>query len=138
MPQNDAFTQDIATVARIDAVPIILDMVKHVTGMRFAAVARVTDAHWVALAVDDAIDFGLKPGGELLLESTICHEIRQSRQPVVFTHASEHPVYSQHHTPKTYRLESYASIPIVKANGEFLAPCAPSTRCLRISMSALS
>lgn len=34
--------QDIAAVARIDAVPIILDMVKHVTGMRFAAVARVT------------------------------------------------------------------------------------------------
>jgi signal transduction histidine kinase len=128
MSENDAFTQDIAAVARIDAVPIILDMVKHVTGMRFAAVARVTDAHWVALAVDDSINFGLKPGGELLLESTICHEIRQSRQPVVFTHASEHPVYAQHHTPKTYQLESYASIPIVKANGEFFGTlCAIDT-----------
>ncbi|SEP95913.1 GAF domain-containing protein [Pseudomonas sp. NFACC02] len=128
MSENDVFTQDIAAVARIDAVPIILDMVKHVTGMRFAAVARVTDTHWVALAVDDAIDFGLKPGGELLLESTICHEIRQNRQPVVFTHASEHPVYAHHHTPKTYRLESYASIPIVKANGEFFGTlCAIDT-----------
>jgi signal transduction histidine kinase len=128
MSQNDTFTQDIAAVARIDAVPIILDMVKHVTGMRFAAVARVTDAHWVALAVDDAIDFGLKPGGELVLESTICHEIRQNRQPVVFTHASEHPVYAHHHTPKAYRLESYASIPIVKADGEFFGTlCAIDT-----------
>lgn len=128
MSENDAFTQDIAAVARIDAVPIILDMVKHVTGMRFAAVARVTDAHWVALAVDDSINFGLKPGGELLLESTICHEIRQSRQPVVFTHASEHPVYAQHHTPKTYQLESYASIPIVTADGEFFGTlCAIDT-----------
>lgn len=128
MAENDTFTQDIAAVARIDAVPIILDMVKHVTGMRFAAVARVTDAHWVALAVDDAIDFGLKPGGQLVLESTICHEIRQSRRPVVFTHASEHPIYSKHHTPKTYRLESYVSIPIVKGNGEFFGTlCAIDT-----------
>lgn len=128
MPQTDAFSQDIAAVARIDAVPIILDMVKHVTGMRFAAVARVTESHWVALAVDDAIDFGLKPGGQLVLESTICHEIRQSRRPVVFTHASEHPIYSKHHTPKTYRLESYVSIPIVKGNGEFFGTlCAIDT-----------
>jgi signal transduction histidine kinase len=128
MSQNDAFTQDIAAVARIDAVPIILDMVKHVTGMRFAAVARVTDQHWVALAVDDSINFGLKPGGELVLESTICHEIRQNRQPVIFTHASEHPLYAHHHTPKTYQLESYASIPIVTANGEFFGTlCAIDT-----------
>jgi signal transduction histidine kinase len=128
MSQNDAFTQDIAAVARIDAVPIILDMVKHVTGMRFAAVARVTDQHWVALAVDDSINFGLKPGGELVLESTICHEIRQDRQPVIFTHASEHPLYAHHHTPKTYQLESYASIPIVTADGEFFGTlCAIDT-----------
>jgi signal transduction histidine kinase len=73
----------------------------------------------VACAVDDAIDFGLKPGGELVLESTICHEIRQHRQPVIFGHASAHPVFSIHHTPRTYGLESYISIPIIKANGEF-------------------
>ena len=87
--------------------------------MRFAAVARVTDKNWVACAVDDSIDFGLKPGGELVLESTICHEIRQHQQPVIFGQASTHPVFSLHHTPKTYGLESYISIPIVKANGEF-------------------
>lgn len=128
MPEPFPFSRDIAAVARIDAVPIILNMVRHVTGMRFAAVARVTDQHWVALAVDDALDFGLKPGGELVLESTICHEIRENRQPVIFTHASEHPVYSRHHTPRTYQLESYASIPIVKANGEFFGTlCAIDT-----------
>jgi len=128
MPDTFAFAQDIASVAKIDAVPIILSMVKHVTGMRFAAVARVTDRRWVVCAVDDSIDFGLQPGGELVLESTICHEIRQKRQPVLFTHASEHPVYSLHHTPKTYQLESYASIPIVKANGEFFGTlCAIDT-----------
>ncbi|MFJ2485225.1 ATP-binding protein [Pseudomonas sp. NPDC087639] len=113
------FAADIDAIRSIDAVPVILSMVKHLTGMRFAAVARVTDKNWVACAVDDSIDFGLKPGGELVLESTICHEIRQHQQPVIFGHASAHPVFSQHHTPKTYGLESYISIPIVKANGDF-------------------
>lgn len=113
------FSPDIEAVHRIEAVPVILSMVKHLTGMRFAAVARVTEKNWVACAVDDSIDFGLKPGGELVLESTICHEIRQHRQPVIFGHASQHPLFSAHHTPKTYGLESYISIPIVTANGAF-------------------
>lgn len=73
----------------------------------------------MACAVDDSIDFGLKPGDELVLESTICHEIRQHQQPVIFGHASLHPIFSLHHTPRTYGLESYISIPIVKADGEF-------------------
>jgi len=128
MPDISPLAHDIASVARIDAVPVILSMVKHVTGMRFAAIARVTDRRWVACAVDDAISFGLEPGGELVLESTICHEIRQSHQPVLFTHASEHPFYSQHHTTRTYHLESYASIPIIKADGEFFGTlCAIDT-----------
>jgi signal transduction histidine kinase len=116
---NPDFAPDIEAIRSIDAVPVILSMVKHLTGMRFAAVARVTERNWVACAVDDSIDFGLKPGGELVLESTICHEIRQHQQPVIFGHASTHPVFSLHHTPKTYGLESYISIPIVKANGDF-------------------
>ncbi len=94
-------------------------MVKQVTGMRFAAVARVTDKHWVTCAVDDSIDFGLIPGSQLELETTICHEIRQNRKPVIFTHASTHSVFSVHHTPKLYGLESYVSIPIVTADGHF-------------------
>jgi signal transduction histidine kinase len=113
------FSADIDAISSIDAVPVILSMVKHLTGMRFAAVARVTERNWVACAVDDSIDFGLKPGGELVLESTICHEIRQHQQPVIFGHASTHPIFSTHHTPITYGLESYISIPIVKANGDF-------------------
>lgn len=116
---NPQFIPDIEAISSIDAVPVILSMVKHLTGMRFAAVARVTERNWVACAVDDSIDFGLKPGGELVLESTICHEIRQHQQPVIFGHASAHPIFSRHHTPQTYGLESYISIPIVKANGDF-------------------
>ncbi|WGT31558.1 GAF domain-containing sensor histidine kinase [Pseudomonas atacamensis] len=118
MSQTD-FSSDLQAIGSIDAVPVILSMVKHITGMRFAAVARVTESKWIACAVDDSIDFGLLPGGELVLESTICHEIRQHHQPVIFGHASQHPLFSTHHTPKTYSLESYISIPIIKADGEF-------------------
>jgi len=119
MPYPSDLSHDISTIAKIEAVPLILNMVKHVTGMRFAAIARVTERKWVACAVDDSIDFGLIPGGELVLETTICHEIRQHHKPVIFKNASEHPVYSIHHTPKTYGLESYVSIPITRTNGDF-------------------
>ncbi len=113
------FSAAIAAVQKIESVPLILEMVKQATGMRFAAVARVTDRHWVTCAVDDSIDFGLIPGSQLELETTICHEIRQNRKPVIFTHASSHPLFSVHHTPKLYGLESYVSIPIVTADGQF-------------------
>ena len=39
-----------AGISSIDAVPMILSMVKHTTGMRFAAVARVTESKWIAWA----------------------------------------------------------------------------------------
>lgn len=113
------FALDVEAIHAIPAVPVILSMVKHITGMRFAAIARVTEHHWVACAVDDSINFGLKPGGELVLESTICHEIRQHHTPVVFGHASADPHFATHHTPNIYGLESYISIPIVLADGRF-------------------
>lgn len=138
MTQAD-FTPDVEAIRSIDAVPVILSMVKHLTGMRFAAVARVTEHKWVACAVDDSIDFGLKPGGELVLESTICHEIRQHRTPVIFGHASHHPIFSQHHTPRTYGLESYISIPIVKANGDFFGTlCAIDSVPANLDESAIA
>jgi GAF domain-containing protein len=114
-----AIDADIALVARCACVPRILDAVVDLTGLRFAAVARVTDTHWTACAVRDDLGFGLAPGGDLVLETTICNEIRQHRDPVVFGHASEHPVFRDHHTPKQYGLESYISVPIFRQDGAF-------------------
>jgi signal transduction histidine kinase len=110
---------DIESISRIKAVPMILQVVTRMTGMRFAAVARVTDNSWTCCAAYDLVDFGLKPGDELKLETTICNEIRQHQQPVVFGHASDHPRFSSHPTPKMYGFESYVSIPIVLSSGEF-------------------
>ncbi|WP_462379167.1 GAF domain-containing sensor histidine kinase [Pseudomonas sp. Marseille-QA0892] len=113
------FAADLAAVARIKSIPTILRMMRELTGMRVATVARVTDHRWIACAVDDGLESGICPGYEIPIESTICHEIRQHREPVLFTHASEDPVYSTHHIPKNHQLESYVSIPIVLSNGDF-------------------
>jgi GAF domain-containing protein len=94
-------------------------MVCTATGMRFAAVARVTEDTWTACAVRDEIDFGLKPGGELPLKTTICDEIRASGRAIIIDHVSEDPHFRTHHTPRMYGFQSYISVPITRTNGEF-------------------
>jgi signal transduction histidine kinase len=87
--------------------------------MGFAAVARVTENRWIACAVRDGIQFGLQPGGELKVETTICHEIRQSGEPVIIDHVAQDQVFCGHPTPAMYGFQSYISIPIVLADGRF-------------------
>ncbi|MGI4778261.1 MAG: GAF domain-containing sensor histidine kinase [Janthinobacterium lividum] len=116
--EDPVLTRDIAAVARLTSVPFMLRLICQDTGMGFAAVARVTDEAWVACAVQDNIDFGLKVGSELAIGTTLCREARASGTPVVIDHASVDPVYRDHHTPKIYGIESYISFPIVRANGE--------------------
>src|SRR6185295_17521637 len=89
------------------------------TGMGFAAVARVTPERWVCLAVNDEFAFGLKPGGELKVETTICHEVRQARDAVVIDHVAEDEVYCGHPTPAMYGFQSYISMPIFLKDGSF-------------------
>lgn len=129
MQDRSTLERDLSSIQRIDAVPRILRATLQVTGMRFAAIARVTETRWTACSVLDELGFGLEPGGDLELETTICNEIRQHRQPVIFGAASLHPVYSTHHTPRRYGLESYVSVPIFRANGEFFGTlCAIDSR----------
>ncbi|WP_374951211.1 ATP-binding protein [Mucilaginibacter sp.] len=110
---------DIDSISQIDAVTSILEVICRSTGMGFAAVACVTDTKWVACAVHDEIEFGLKPGGELALETTICNEIRQHSKPVVIDHVDKDTLFANHHTPAMYGFQSYISIPIHRKNGEF-------------------
>lgn len=111
--------ESVSAIQQLSVVPKVLETVARVTGMRFAAIARVTDDRWTACAVFDRLDFGLGPGDDLVLQSTICDEIRQHHQSVIFGHASRHPVFSSHHTPRMYGLESYVSVPIITDSGEF-------------------
>jgi signal transduction histidine kinase len=110
---------DIRSVEKIDAVPMILDVICRTTGMGFAAVARVTENRWIAASVLDKIGFGLTVGGELEVKTTICDEIRDSGKLVAINHVAQSPEYQHHHTPKTYGLQSYISVPIYRRNDEF-------------------
>ena len=111
--------QDIAAISRIEAVPRLLKVICETTGMGFAAVARVTDEQWVACAVEDRVSFGLVPGGELPVASTLCHDVRSSDEAIFIDHASLDPVFCTHHTPRIYKIESYASVPIRLSDGEY-------------------
>lgn len=120
MNNNEVSLQkDVEAISRIEAVDNILQVVCSTTGMGFAAIARVTEERWIACAVRDLINFGLAPGGELKVETTICHEIRDSKQLVVIDHVDLDRNYANHHTPFTYGFQSYISVPIVLKNGRF-------------------
>jgi signal transduction histidine kinase len=115
----DAIALDVAAVARLQAVPTLLEVLCETTGMRFAAVARVTENTWTACVVKDDINFGLKSGGQLDLESTLCIESKRANETIVIEHASENARYCNHHTPRIYKIESYVSVPIVLASGRY-------------------
>lgn len=110
---------DLAAIGRVSAVPMILRVICQSTGMRFAAVARVTEDNWTACAVQDDGGMGIRPGTQLPIETTLCQEARMARKPIAFDHASQDPVYRTHHTPRIYGLESYISVPIVRRDGVY-------------------
>jgi signal transduction histidine kinase len=94
----------------------------------------VTDATWTACAVQDNINFGLKTGGQLELHTTLCFESRAARKPIIIDNFSLDSVYSGHHTPAIYKLESYISVPIVTAAGQYFGNlCAIDPRPARVS-----
>lgn len=115
----ESFAGDIEKVQRISIVPSLLEVICRTTGMGFSAIARVTKDRWVACGVRDEINFGLVPGGELEVGTTICDEIRDSGKSVVIDHVAEDALYCNHHTPRMYGIQSYISVPIMLKNGEF-------------------
>ncbi len=133
MPDINELDAAIAAVSRIEAVPTILEVVCRTTGMGFAAVARVTEDRWIACSVKDDIAFGLQPGDELEVKTTICHEVRQSKEPVVIDNVPEDDTYCHHHTPAMYGFKSYISMPIVLPDGTFFGTlCAIDPRPARL------
>ena len=110
---------EVEMIRQIPAVDNILEVICKTTGMGFAAVARVTEEKWLACAVMDKINFGLEPGGELVLKTTICHEIKNTKKAVIIENVSIDPLYKDHHTPGIYGFQSYISVPIHLKNGAF-------------------
>ncbi len=69
MPNNPP-DYDVTAFNRLEAVQMILRVLRRTTGMRIALVARVDADSWTACAVLDEANFGLKPGDQLELQNT--------------------------------------------------------------------
>jgi GAF domain-containing protein len=126
-----------ARVVRYGDDPAILQLLEEVcwmTGMGFAAVACVTEERWIACQVLDRIEFGLTPGGELDVSTTICDDIRKTQRGIVIDHVSADADWCTHPVPILYGFQSYVSLPLILDDGSFFGTlCAidPSPRLLR-------
>jgi signal transduction histidine kinase len=129
-----AIDADVDAISRIPIVPKLLEVICRTTGMGFAAIARVTEDKWVTCSVRDEILFGLEPGGELQVETTICHEIRQSGEAVVIDHVEKDAAFYNHPTPAMYGFQSYISVPIIRKDGTFFGTlCAIDPKPARLN-----
>ena len=111
--------EDVNSVQQIPIISTLLDVVCRITKMGYSAIARVTETRWITCSVNDKIGFGLKPGDELKIETTICNEVRQNSKLVVIDNVEKDKDYCNHHTPAMYGFQSYISVPIYKRNGSF-------------------
>ncbi|QPQ55832.1 GAF domain-containing protein [Allosphingosinicella flava] len=116
---KDAFAAEAAAHGDDEAIRDILRQACRITHMGFAAVARVTEDRWIACQVEDRIEFGLDPGSELEIKTTICNDIRQCGTAIVIDHVAADPEWRTHPVPMLYGFESYASLPIILADGSF-------------------
>jgi signal transduction histidine kinase len=131
------YRADLDAVGRIEAVPVILDVVCRATGMGFAAIARVTEDRWIACATRDEI--GLQTGGELDVTTTICNEIPTSRTPVIIDDVEKDPQFCDLHTPAKYGFRSYISMPIFRADGSFFGTlCAIDPKPAHVSSPGIA
>lgn len=115
---QDLKTEAIA-LGRDERLHAILRDICAATGMGFAAVARVTEQRWIACLVEDRIEFGLDPGGELEIHETICNEVRDSGEAVVIDDVSDDIKWSRHPVPVIYGFKSYCSFPVYLEDGSF-------------------
>lgn len=119
LAHDDPHRRDIRRIGLIREVPLILEACRAATGMGFTAVARVTDARWITCASLDHLDFGLLPGDELEVGSTICQEVRACRDTIAIPDVDRSETYRDHHTPRRYGFKSYISVPIIRTDGAF-------------------
>lgn len=116
-------------LARINALPTLLKVLCEMTGLRFAAVARVTVRGWKALAMQDGLGLGLTPGQHLTGLENLGLEDR-FKAPLVIERFS---TGARHRTLSTPSFETLISAPIVLSNGHFFGSlCAFDTQAVEL------
>ena len=131
---TDAIESDVAALAHDAEILAILDDVCRLTGMGFAAVARVTETQWVACQVLDRIEFGMRPGDELDIATTVCDDVRKCGHEIVIDDVASDHHWRTHPMPVIYGFKSYVSLPLVMPDGSFFGTlCALDMHERRIS-----
>ena len=134
----DSLAAETVAAGDDDALRAILEEACRLTGMGFAAIARVTDERWIACQVVDKIEFGLDPGDELRIKTTICNDIRECGKTIVIDDVSGNEQWRTHPTPMMYGFESYASLPVVLGDGTFFGTlCAIDPAPNQVSTDAI-
>lgn len=126
-------SNDVAAVNMITIVPQLLDLICRTTKMGFSAIARVTDEKWITCSSLDHISFGLNPGDELDINTTLCREVRKNHRAILIDDVKNDPDYSEHPVPRIHNIQSYISWPIYRKNGDFFGTlCAIDTKPNRV------
>lgn len=110
---------DVALMQSIAAVPTVLAVCARATDMGVVGIARVTRDRWITCAILDRIGFGLRPGDELPVETTLCATMNDIRKPIIIENVAEDRAYCDHPTPARYGYQSHISVPIVLPGGDF-------------------
>lgn len=118
-PPMSSLNEEMLRVGGDERLRAILQEICARTGMRFSAIARVTEKQWIACLVEDNIEFGLNPGEELKIYETICDEIRETGEAVVIDDVSDDIKWSRHPVPVIYGFKSYCSFPVYLPDGSF-------------------
>lgn len=109
---------DIATIARIEAVPTILEAVSELTGLGFVCIARVTATTLYFCAVLDKLGFGFKVGDRVDVKTTLCEKVREKQAPIILNSVADSD-FRDHQAPRIYGFQSYFSIPLYRPDGEY-------------------
>jgi len=116
MDSSQDIVRAVAAIGRIDAVPTLLKVLCEMTGLRFAAVARVTGTTWTACAVRDDLSLGVKPGGQLAFMASFGVDAQTARVPIVIEQAKMAPA---RHGTALRSMKSFISVPIIVSNGRY-------------------
>jgi signal transduction histidine kinase len=109
----------VGAIGRIDAVPTLLAVLREITGMRFAAVARVTENVWTVCAVQDGLQLGIEAGAPFVLRTNLAFQSQSTRAPIIVEQASTDPRYRTDAGSKAYPVESFISVPIFLPNARY-------------------
>lgn len=111
-------TEERSAIAEIEATTNILRLVTRLTGMRFAGIAKFTDADWIACSVYDPTDLGIDDGDVFKLETTLCSEFCVNPEALFVPQISKNGRYANRPVVKRYAIESYAGVPVHLPNGQ--------------------